>query len=262
MPSKQDKLKNDLDILIDKGQLLYYTLVNDLEKFDKKSLDHLKKEGVKFFTNFKKEYEKWYSESYEVIKIILPDRLQDFVSYYKKDKRKDITYETYTMSDYIIGLQVTRGYIKEPVVDTSASITKLEAQKNILESCKRRFESTLFDLMKFVQADLFDNELDAAKVLNKNGFVRAAGAMAGVVLERHLSEICKQHSITFRKKNLTINDFNESLKNNSIIDISTWRNIQFLADIRNMCDHNKKEEPKKEQVNDLIDGVNKIIKTI
>lgn len=262
MASKFDQLKKDLDILLGKGQLLYYTLVNDLGKFDQKSLDHLKKEGIKFFTNFKKEYEKWYSESYEVIKTILPDRLQDFVSYYKKEKRKSITYDTYTMSDYIIGLQVTRGYLQEPVVDTSAAITKLEAQKNILESCKSRFESTLFDLMKSVQADLFDNELDAAKVLNNNGFARAAGAMAGVVLERHLSAVCNQHNLKFTKKNLTINDFNESLKSNSIIDIPTWRNIQFLSDIRNMCDHNKKDKPKKEQIIDLIEGVNKIIKTI
>lgn len=262
MSSKYDQLKKDLDLLISKGQLLYYTLVNDLGKFDKESLEHLKKEGIKFLSNFKKEYEKWYSESCEIIKTVLPDRLQDFVLYYKREKRKDITYETYTMSDYIIGLQVTRGYVKESVVDTSASITKLEAQKNILESCKRRFESTLFDLVKTIQADLFDSELDAAKSLNKNGYVRAAGAMAGVVLERQLSEICIQHNLKFKKKNLTINDFNEALKTNSIIDIPTWRNIQFLADIRNLCDHDKKQEPKKEQVNDLIEGVNKIIKTI
>ena len=47
-----------------------------------------------------------------------------------------------------------------------------------------------------VQADLFDNELDAAAELNDKGFRRAAGAVAGVVLEEHLETVCEQHNIS------------------------------------------------------------------
>ena len=260
MSTKIEQLKHDLEKLIARGDLLYYTLLRDLKKLDSKLSKNLEEKNIKLYSNFKIEYEKWYSEAYEVIKIIIPDRLDDFVSYYKREKRKAITYETYTMSDYLIGLKVTDYFSNS--VDTSDSITKLEAQINILKSCKRKFESTLFDLRKIVQADLFDNELEAAKELNKNGYTRAAGAMAGVVLERHLLEVCIQHSINISKKNPTINDYNDALKNNSIIDIPTWRNIQYLTDIRNLCDHKKKLEPTKAQIIDLIDGINKIIKTI
>jgi hypothetical protein len=42
------------------------------------------------------------------------------------------------------------------------------------------------------------------------------------------------------------------LKDNNLLDIPEWRKIQFLGDIRNKCDHDKKEEPKKEEVADLI----------
>ena len=45
----------------------------------------------------------------------------------------------------------------------------------------------MFDIRQLVQADLFDSELDAADELGKKKFTRAAGALAGVVLERHLS---------------------------------------------------------------------------
>jgi hypothetical protein len=38
--------------------------------------------------------------------------------------------------------------------------------------------------------------------------------------------------------------------------------LQFLGDIRNLCDHDKKTEPTAEQVNELIAGVAKITKTI
>ena len=120
----------------------------------------------------------------------------------------------------------------------------------------------MFDIRQLVQADLFDSELDAAKELLKSGFIRAAGAITGVVIEKHLSQVCNNHNITFRKKNLTINDYNQELKNNEIIDMTEWRRIQFLGDIRNLCDHNKKEEPTKEQVSDLIKGTDRLIKNL
>jgi hypothetical protein len=49
------------------------------------------------------------------------------------------------------------------------------------------------------QADLFDSELDAAKELAKHKFTRASGAMAGVILERHLQQICQNHNIKITK---------------------------------------------------------------
>ena len=69
-------------------------------------------------------------------------------------------------------------------------------------------------------------------------------------------------SVNISKKAPTIADYNENLKTSSVIDIPTWRFIQLLADIRNLCDHNKNIEPTIEQVNDLINGVEKVIKTI
>ena len=44
--------------------------------------------------------------------------------------------------------------------------------------------------------------------------------------------------------------------------IPQWRFIQHLADIRNLCDHNKPTELSAEQVNDLLTGVKKVIKTL
>ncbi len=36
----------------------------------------------------------------------------------------------------------------------------------------------------------------------------------------------------------------------------------MLADIRNVCDHKKEKEPTEQQVTDLIDGTNKVLKTV
>jgi hypothetical protein len=111
-------------------------------------------------------------------------------------------------------------------------------------------------------ADLFDSELDVAAALAKNKFYRPAGALAGVVLEKHLTHVCENHSIKLPKKSPVINDLNEALKEANVIDVPQWRFVQHLADIRNLCVHNKQAEPTMEQVQDLIAGVNKAIRTL
>jgi hypothetical protein len=113
-----------------------------------------------------------------------------------------------------------------------------------------------------VQGDLFDSELDAAKELANNKFARAAGALAGVVLERHLAQVCSNHNIKSTKKSPAISDLNDALKEAGAIEIPQWRFVQHLADIRNICDHNKKQEPTADQVTDLLDGVAKVTKTM
>ena len=113
-----------------------------------------------------------------------------------------------------------------------------------------------------VQADLLDSELEAASELLKHKFMRAAGAVAGVVLEKHLAQVCENHGVTVAKKNPSISDFNEALKSADVIDVPAWRFHQLLADIRNQCDHDKKQEPTAAQVQDLIAGVNKVSKTL
>ena len=50
--------------------------------------------------------------------------------------------------------------------------------------------------------------------------MRGAGAIAGVVLEGHLTQVCENHNLSLPKKNLTINDLN-AMK--VIIDIASSR---------------------------------------
>jgi hypothetical protein len=92
--------------------------------------------------------------------------------------------------------------------------------------------------------------------------MRGAGAMAGVVLESHLAQVCEKHGIRITKIKPTINDYNQSLKSNNVIEIDIWRSIQYLGDLRNLCDHDKKVEPTIEQIKELIVGVEKITKSV
>jgi hypothetical protein len=278
MISNLEKYKKDLQKLITRGDGLLNALQYDcfqedfvaqLEKAfkNKRSKKKLISEFVKSLPNFNIDYQKWYSESLVLIKQLLPDRVDDFIGLYKKPKtkRKDITYENYVIEDALIGLEVSRTDFmegKKILADKKAAIPKFQQQLNILKSIKSRFESSLFDIRQLVQADLFDSELEVAKELNKKGFTRGAGAVAGVILEGHLLQVCDNHKIVVKKKNPTINDLAQLLKDNDVIDTPDWRKIQHLADLRNLCDHKKKKDPTSEQINELIEGVSKTIKTL
>jgi hypothetical protein len=211
--------------------------------------------------DFTKSYQSWYSECVVLLKQLLPDRLDDFIRLYEKPKmRKEISFENYRIEDALQGLRITRGY--EVKADSKSAIPHFEQQVAILESLKSRFESSLYDIRQLVQADLLDSELEAARELLKHKFSRAAGAVAGVVLEKHLAEVCAAHRIKIAKKHPSISDLNDALKNAGVLDTPAWRFNQHLADIRNQCDHNKNKEPTVDQVNDLIDGVAKITKSV
>jgi len=57
-------------------------------------------------------------------------------------------------------------------------------------------------------------------------------------------------------------DYNDVLKNAGVIDVPTWRQIQYLGDIRNLCDPHKEREPTQQEVEELIKRVEKITKTL
>lgn len=275
MATTKEKLKDAVVNLVNEGREI---LLNELSKeqpssskpvASKKRASKSKKEAEKPEEketpklSLHQAYQAWYSKSLPVVRQILPERYQEFIEQYKLDKRKDITYLTYTISDYLIGLRITRGWDKEDVVDTfSAFFTKFQHQLTILISCLDRLDSVLADIQGTLQAELFDDELSAAEELAKKKHLRAAGALAGVTLERHLSNVALNHGIKIGKKDPTISDFNDAFKNAGICDVPTWRFIQRLGDIRNLSVHFKNREPTEDEIDEMVKGVQKVLKTV
>ena len=266
MANNFERFKTDLEKLISLGYKLRLAMLLECHpKLIRKQLEveHGDKAGEfeKSLPNFNLVYERWYSESIAVLRQLLPDRLDDFIQHYEPSRtRKELTYTTYRIRDFLHSTKVTHG--NDTIVDQKAAISHFEQQYSILSAALARFETSLFDIRQMLQADLMDEEIEAAEHLAKYKFVRAAGAIAGVVLERHLAQTCQNHQLKVKKKNPTINDFNELLKSSDTIDVPQWRFIQHLADVRNLCDHSKIPEPTADQVADLIAGVKKVMKTL
>ncbi|HBR1030379.1 TPA: hypothetical protein L9K80_004082 [Klebsiella quasipneumoniae subsp. similipneumoniae] len=261
MATQFEKLKEELAELDKMGHQLFFSMYKECNQLDEKTIKEIEKNGWTF-VKVANEYQQWYTKAYRVVSQIIPERLEEFERLYKGDpKRKEVTYGNYCISDYLIGL-IRKNGLGELVRKPSDAISKMEIQYKILSSAKERFKSALFDIKDIVQADIFDSELDTARELNKKGFIRAAGAVAGVVLEKHLAHVCELHKFKPRKAHPSISEYNQILKDNDILDTPTWRFIQHLGDIRNICDHGKDREPTKEEVSELIAGIDKITKTV
>jgi hypothetical protein len=265
MTSNLDKYKVDLKVLIQLGERLDTDLT--LRYF--KDQGTLKKEdelqAEKLYGTFERDYQKWYGEAYAVIRQLMPDRLIEFEQLYKGDgKRKEFNATSYNIQDWLngVGAGVDQYTGKKPYDDFAIVCMRFRTQLSILQTVGARFESSLYDIRQMVQADLFDSELDAARELMKHGFMRGAGAIAGVVLEKHLHQVAANHNVTIRKKHPAISDYNDLLKTYKVFDVQTWRQIQRFGSIRNLCNQNKAVEPTAQEVEELVNGVEKVTKSI
>lgn len=264
---KKDILKKELKELVLQGHHIKYYAYEKTKKATKEESETLKKNEkyqnfIKQVVTLNSSYQSWYSKAIQIISQLLPSRLDEFKQLYINEKRniKDITYLNYGISDYFLGLSVTQGWDKQEVVNPfSAFSTKMEVQIQILNSCLESIDYKLMNIEGVLQSELFESELETAKDLLKKKHIRLSGALAGITLEIHLKKVCINHGIKFRKANPTITDSNEELKSKEIIDVPTWRLIQRLGDIRNLCVHSKDREPSHDEIEDLIKGTEKLI---
>jgi hypothetical protein len=213
---------------------------------------------------FHRRYQNWYTRAVKLVELLGPDRLSEFVGYYRIDpKRKSLNAETYVIQDFIKGIAPAPNNLdgKKPFEEENLVAIRIFNQNHILASLSSRIDSVLADVTGHLFSEIADAELEAASKLVRIS-LRAAGALAGVVLERHLQRVAENHQVLPSKKNPTIADLNNPLKDKGVYELATWRKITLMADIRNLCSHQKSVEPTGDQVKDLITGVNAIIKTV
>ncbi|MBS1789351.1 MAG: hypothetical protein JST85_16620 [Acidobacteria bacterium] len=233
------------------------TLINERKQLLKlaKSIDDL--------IGFNRSYQSWFTRSVQIVSTLASDRFEEFKSYYLIDpKRKLLDASNYVIQDYIKGISPRNDLYGNPIFDIhNIVMIRLMNQFHILESLSSRIEGVLAHIEGSLAADIVDAEIATAKTLKKTS-LRAAGALAGVVLESHLQRVASHHGVKISKANPTVGDLNDPLKQAGVYDVPTWRKVQFLADIRNLCTHKKTDEPTKDQVDEMIDGVNWAVKNI
>jgi hypothetical protein len=199
--------------------------------------------------NFRIGYQDWYTRALAVAQQLLPERIDEFTNLYNNKKTG------YDIAGYLLDSSPT-------IYHVNAARMRFMQQYQILESAQTRLDDILTNIHGLVQAEILDNELDAASELLRAQHIRSAGTLAGVVLERHLAKVCSSRNLTSHKKKPTLADWNDILKDANAYDIPTWRGIQRLIDIRNLCAHPGDRDPTREEVDELIREVGRITKTI
>ena len=216
-------------------------------------------------TGFEFFYQSWYTEARLVIKQLSPDRLEEFDQLYKGDGRvrKQIDSTSYTIQDWLRGARSARNYKGEKLFDELGYLlSRFHIQIQILEAAAVILDSALANIRQLVQADLFDSELDMANELARKKFLRSAGIIAGVVLEKHLHQVTLNHNLSTRKKP-SINNLNQLLRTADVLEHDMWLRIQLLGKLRNLCAHDvDQKEPSQEDIADLIRGVEKVIHSV
>ena len=247
------RYKRDLGKLTKKGQELLVAVIYEcvpegtdiaLMRAFKMDLSINLEEDI---PSFREEYESWYTEARAVVRQLLPDRLEDFCAYYHGKEGN------YVLVDYLAD--------NMPYTELGRAASLFQQQLVIVQAASRRLESSLFDIRKLVQADLFDSELEAAEALIERGFHRAAGVIAGVVMEKHLAQVCESHTLEL-PQHPTIKDFNRILKENNVIEDHESRFIEYLRPMRNDCSHHSAEKVVEKCAPDLVEGVKKLVKTL
>lgn len=265
MPTNLSRYKSDLERLVEMGKLMFSDIAYRHLATQRQLTQQEHELARKVEGDFEGKYQRWYTEALVLIGQLVPDRKMEFELLYKGDgKRRDIDGSNYSIQDWLNGIRAPLIGLHErkKFDDFACAAMRFKMQHEIVEATAGRFDSTLFDIKQLVQADLFDSEVEAARELLKQGYLRAAGAIGGVVLEKHLAQVTQNHNLSIRKQHPTISDLNDALKAADVIDVPAWRGIQRLGDLRNLCDHNKHRDPTKDEIGELIDGVDKIAKTL
>jgi len=248
----RNELKTELRTLIEEAKDIFSDEL--IAKLPEEAKKHNLQRSGKGHISTAQRYQNWFSKIVPLLRHTAPDRLEEFISQYRPDpRRKNLTTLNYTLQDYLQGFSLPN------VESVYMFCAQFQHQIIIAEAILETFDQRLANIEAVVQADLFRHELEAADDLLSIGHLRAAGVMAGVSLEAHLRKVCKERGIEFKKQNPTISDYNDRLKKEDFIDTPTWRLIQRLGDIRNLCSHAKNREPTKDEVVDLISGTRKLI---
>ncbi|MCB1593037.1 MAG: HEPN domain-containing protein [Alphaproteobacteria bacterium] len=247
-------LKLGAEILLD----LHYEHLSSEKKIEKNDPKWKSVKGC-----FMRKYHDWYSQASAFLRQILPERYDEFVDLYRPDparQRVDIT--TYKIQDWIKGHKANQNeHGKKVFEDLQATIMNFQTQLNILKSTATYFKSSLYDIRKILQADLHQSELDSARELLRNGHEGAAAIVAGLALEKHLEGVCVHRGLEVQK-NGGIEALSDFLKEHELIDATNWRLINKLGDLRNQCGSEGQGEPDAREIGDLIEGAEKIIRTV
>lgn len=216
------------------------------------------KKGKQETEPFESMYQSWYTKTLPLMKQLAADRYAEFRIYYEGDPDRGLLQpHSYAVQDYLLEhMPDNDGFDHE--YETARCIS---SQLAILKAVADRLEWQRVDTVDQAGRSLQLAELETARDLVKIS-ERAAGALAGTVLQTFLAALAQKHKLKFRKHAPSSRDYAEALKTANVLDVPVWSQSTWLAEIHDRCLRPEGEAPTKTQVRDLIDGVHWLITNV
>lgn len=128
--------------------------------------------------------------------------------------------------------------------------------RGIIKAAKEDYEGGyIFRLKSLISAEIVDDVMDQARELLNCKYKDLACVVAGVALETTLKDICTRNGIPIGK----LNKMNADLCKNGNYNIGMQKQITAWADRRNNAAHGNWDEYTAEDVNDMINGINRFV---
>ncbi|WP_141551643.1 hypothetical protein [Natrinema sp. CBA1119] len=194
----------------------------------------------------REKYEIWHTAARPLVDDYLPQRLNDFDSKYDGFKE-------------IISLRVDAKIGSKDVFDKAIDL--FDQQRNLVKALPAKVKSEKFRAREQISSRLTRDEIQQARQLFNNDFIRASGVVAAVALERHLLTMCENsNEVDNYDPTHGISRLAQTLKDAGVIDKTIWNDLRALASIRETCAH--AEEPEKEAVRRLINDTEDFIRSL
>ncbi|WP_431112464.1 DUF4145 domain-containing protein [Variovorax paradoxus] len=104
---------------------------------------------------------------------------------------------------------------------------------------------------ELVRAEVFDDELEQAEELFRNGYSAPAAVVAGVVLESSIRGLCAKHGISANK----LERMNADLVKEGVYTVLVQKQVTAMAHVRNKAAHGESGQYTVKDVEELIRGV-------
>jgi len=238
-----------------------YELRKIIEDYEKGNIHEIANEHS---TKFSECYLSWFFTVSNCIKYLYPEKHNEFINcYYNKSITDQRISTNYKISNYLNNEQLSKistiNYYNE-YKRINVVYNCFNFQKLIIKAIIDNFNSVSFNYEKETYMSFQEENIDSAQELFDNNFLRAAGALCGVIIEKHL----KTKLLPFDENafQLSLSPLNDKCKLNNLYSEIERKRISHMAGIRNLCDHKKPIDPTKQQIQTLIDETKWVIYNI
>ncbi len=254
----KNKIAKQLDDLIAQGRAIYMAgIVQHKKDFFigyNEEIQEQAKNAVKSIKNYRGAYHAWYNDACNLVSIFIPKRLEEFEKLYTGNKaiknEGDLNPLTAGIFHHIRGsFAKTDDELEEFF---QAFMSNFIVQVQILEAIEKNIDNDFFRLETDIRRGVYESEIDIAEDLQENGYLRVAGAIAGIVVEVHLKQVVMNRKLLLNRDKPKISDYTNVLKSAGRCDKPLPRLIEGCNKIRNKCVHPDKGEPTDDEISIII----------